>query len=436
MQTQTSVKKYLNQHEKSAIYLLSTGTFLEYFDLFLYVHTISILNSIFFPPEFQSELGSALAFCSTYLLRPFGSILFGFIGDRFGRKIVVVITTMLMAIACCVIALLPPYAQIGVLAAYIVTACRMIQGVAASGEMAASEVYLTELIDPPYRAPAVSVLSLACIFGGVCALTVAAFAAKGELVLRACFMFGAIVALIGARARLSLRESAVFADAAKRRLTAEKSPTMQSAIYSKSDLTKTIASFFIIQSTCSASFYFAFTHAGKMLESKFGYTSAAAAQHNLMVGIIQLVAYIGIAMASYRFNPLKIFKLRTYLFLTFLLASPYAFFLMSKPVHLMWIQLAAAILASNTTPATPVLYSHFPTLQRLRTVTITESIAKPLTYMLGPFGMVFLLKHYPYCAFLMVMLPLTLAAAIAIRHMEKMEAKVAAFKDQLNDPAT
>ena len=75
----------LTREQKEAVGLLSIGTFLEYFDLMLYVHMAVLLNELFFPKydPFTNSLLSAFAFCSTYLLRPFGALLFGYIGDNF-----------------------------------------------------------------------------------------------------------------------------------------------------------------------------------------------------------------------------------------------------------------------------------------------------------------------------------------------------------------
>src|SRR3989338_5568294 len=89
----------LSKQQKEAAGLLQIGTFLEYFDLMLYVHMESLLNDLFFPktdPDTASIL-SAFAFCSSFVFRPFGAILFGYLGDHIGRKSTVVITTLLMA---------------------------------------------------------------------------------------------------------------------------------------------------------------------------------------------------------------------------------------------------------------------------------------------------------------------------------------------------
>ncbi len=104
----------LTKEQKEAVGLLSIGTFLEYFDLMLYVHMAVLLNELFFPKTdpFTASILSVFEFCSTYFLRPFGALIFGWIGDKFGRRIIVMMTTFIMACSCCIMAILPTYAQI------------------------------------------------------------------------------------------------------------------------------------------------------------------------------------------------------------------------------------------------------------------------------------------------------------------------------------
>ena len=77
----------LNKEQKESIGLLSIGTFLEYFDLMLYVHLSVLLNKLFFP-QFDNEnasLLSAFAFCAAFVFRPIGALILGYIGDNLGK---------------------------------------------------------------------------------------------------------------------------------------------------------------------------------------------------------------------------------------------------------------------------------------------------------------------------------------------------------------
>lgn len=95
-----------------------------------------LLNKLFFPQTstFSSSLFTALAFCSTFVFRPLGALLFGWIGDTIGRKTTVIITTFLMAICCIVMANLPTYEEKGLTASVIITLCRAVQGISSMGE--------------------------------------------------------------------------------------------------------------------------------------------------------------------------------------------------------------------------------------------------------------------------------------------------------------
>src|SRR4029078_2520500 len=104
----------LKREQREAIGLLQIGTFLEYFDLMLYIHMAVLLNELFFPktdPE-TAALLVAFAFCSTYVMRPIGAFIFGWLGDNVGRKSTIIITTVMMSLSCILMANLPTYAQI------------------------------------------------------------------------------------------------------------------------------------------------------------------------------------------------------------------------------------------------------------------------------------------------------------------------------------
>ncbi|MCD6056430.1 MAG: hypothetical protein K0R12_1392 [Gammaproteobacteria bacterium] len=143
----------LKREQREAIGLLQIGTFLEYFDLMLYVHMAVILNKLFFPKTDVNnvQLLSAFAFCSSFVFKPVGAYIFGKIGDTTGRKATVIITTTIMSVSCLIMATLPTYDQIGISAAWIVTICRIVQGLSSMGEVIGAQIYLAEMIKPPLK---------------------------------------------------------------------------------------------------------------------------------------------------------------------------------------------------------------------------------------------------------------------------------------------
>ncbi|MEI8295518.1 MAG: MFS transporter, partial [Alphaproteobacteria bacterium] len=172
-----SIFSSLNREQKESILLLQTGTLFEYFDLMLYVHMAVLLNELFFPKAdpHTASLLAAFALCSSLAFRPLGAIIFGWIGDRIGRKHTIIITTALMSISCLVMANLPTYAQIGVTAAWGVTICRIVQGMSSMGEIVGAEIYMTETIARPAVYPAVELADISAAIGMLLAIGVAFF---------------------------------------------------------------------------------------------------------------------------------------------------------------------------------------------------------------------------------------------------------------------
>jgi MFS family permease len=202
----------LNREQKEALGLLQVGTFLEYFDLMLYIHMAVLLNEMFFPktdPQ-TAALLTAFAFCSTYVMRPIGAIIFGWLGDNVGRKSTIIVTTVMMSLSCILMANLPTYAQIGISAAWVVTICRIIQGMSSMGEIIGAQIYMTESVSRPASYTAVGLLSLAANVGAAAALGISTLVTSYFFNWRIAFWIGAAIALVGALARTRLRETPDF----------------------------------------------------------------------------------------------------------------------------------------------------------------------------------------------------------------------------------
>jgi len=124
-----------------------SGTALEYYDFAVY-NTLAALvfNQLFFP-TFDPLSGTLLSFATFwvgYLSRPFGGIVFGHLGDRHGRRFVLVITLLMMGVTTMLIGLLPTYAQIGALAPVLLVTLRFLQGMALGGEWAGAVLLSVE----------------------------------------------------------------------------------------------------------------------------------------------------------------------------------------------------------------------------------------------------------------------------------------------------
>jgi MFS family permease len=131
------------------------GSALEYYDFFIYGTAAALVfNKLFFPASAPAT-GTLLAlatFGAGYLARPVGAFVLGHIGDRFGRKRVLVATVVLMGTATFVVGCLPTYSQIGVLAPALLVALRLLQGFSAGGEQAGANSMTLEHAPPNRRA--------------------------------------------------------------------------------------------------------------------------------------------------------------------------------------------------------------------------------------------------------------------------------------------
>ena len=234
MSKAADVQTSMTRKQKEAVGLLSIGTFLEYFDLMLYVHMAVLLNELFFPKTdlYIKSLITAAAFCSTYIMRPFGAIIFGWVGDNIGRKYTLILTTLLMSGCCLTMANLPTYAEIGITASIVLTICRIIQGMSSMGEMIEAQIYLTEFIKVPARYQAVAGLVLAATTGAFAALGLASLVLSNpNFSWRYAFGVGAFIALVGWVARSSLKETSEFVNA---RRQANKATTVLNGVMMES----------------------------------------------------------------------------------------------------------------------------------------------------------------------------------------------------------
>lgn len=418
----------LTKEQKQAVGLLSIGTFLEYFDLMLYVHMAVLLNELFFEPAdpHTASLMTAFAFCSTYVLRPVGALIFGWIGDNIGRKATVIITTFMMSLSCLVVANLPTYAQIGISASYMVTVCRIAQGMSSMGEIVGAELYLTELIKPPMQYPVVAFLSIAISVGTTVALGVATLAVSIELNWRMAFWFGAGVALIGVLARTTLRETPEFANAKRRvkqniKLVINTDAFEKTLIWNKKVNIKTALSNFALISTWPIWFYTTYVYSSSILKNTFKYTTEQIISHNLSVSMISMLNAMLLTYLSYKINPLKILKIRLIVFAVVILPCPYLLNNLTNVSELLLFQLIVILLGPTGFPAVSILYKHFPVFKRFTYSTVIYALSRALIYVITSFGLVYLVKYFSHWGLLVIIIPALIIYYYGRNHFEKLE---------------
>jgi MFS family permease len=136
----------MTKEERKVILASSLGTVFEWYDFYLYGSLATIIGAQFFSAfdVTTRNVFALLAFAAGFLVRPFGAIFFGRIGDLVGRKYTFLITILIMGFSTFLVGLLPSYAQIGWIAPVALIALRMLQGLALGGEYGGAAVYVAE----------------------------------------------------------------------------------------------------------------------------------------------------------------------------------------------------------------------------------------------------------------------------------------------------
>ncbi|WP_374512628.1 MFS transporter [Brevundimonas sp.] len=215
----------VDRSDRLVILASSVGTVIEWYDFYLYGSLAAIITVQFFSGvnETTGYIFALMAFAAGFAVRPFGAVVFGRLGDLWGRKNTFLVTMLLMGLSTFVVGLLPSYAAIGVAAPAILIAMRLVQGLALGGEYGGAATYVAEHAPPGKRglytsfiqitATAGLMLSLLVILGVRTAVGEAAFQAWGW---RIPFLVSILLLGVSLWIRLKLAESPAF-----RRMKAE-----------------------------------------------------------------------------------------------------------------------------------------------------------------------------------------------------------------------
>ena len=139
-------RRGMTREEKKVIFASSLGTVFEWYDFYLYGSLAAFIGAAFFAeyPEATRNIFALLAFAAGFLVRPFGALVFGRIGDLVGRKYTFLVTILIMGLSTFFVGLLPGSASIGIMAPVILIALRMLQGLALGGEYGGAATYVAE----------------------------------------------------------------------------------------------------------------------------------------------------------------------------------------------------------------------------------------------------------------------------------------------------
>jgi len=136
----------MTREQKKVIFASSLGTVFEWYDFYLYGSLAAFIGAAFFSeyPEATRNIFALLAFAAGFLVRPFGALVFGRLGDMVGRKYTFLVTILIMGMSTFLVGLLPGSATIGIAAPIILIILRMLQGLALGGEYGGAATYVAE----------------------------------------------------------------------------------------------------------------------------------------------------------------------------------------------------------------------------------------------------------------------------------------------------
>ncbi|MEM4986378.1 MFS transporter [Collimonas sp. H4R21] len=210
----------ITPEERKVIFASSLGTVFEWYDFYLYGSLAAIIAKQFFSGTDPNTgfIFALLAFAAGFIVRPFGALVFGRLGDMIGRKFTFLVTILIMGASTFIVGILPNYATIGIAAPIILITLRILQGLALGGEYGGAATYVAEHAPDDKRGAFTSwiqttatlglFLSLLVILGVRSAVGEEAFSSWGW---RIPFLVSVILLAVSVWIRLSMNESPAFA---------------------------------------------------------------------------------------------------------------------------------------------------------------------------------------------------------------------------------
>jgi MFS family permease len=207
------------QEQRKVVFASSLGTVFEWYDFYLYATLAPFFAALFFPTENATAglLSAFATYAAGFLVRPFGALVFGRVGDMVGRKYTFIVTIVVMGFSTFAVGLLPTYAQIGWLAPILLVSLRLLQGLALGGEYGGAATYVAEHAGADHRGYATSWIQTTATLGFFLSLAViglsranmdaASFTSWGW---RLPFLVSLILLVFSIYIRVRLNESPVF----------------------------------------------------------------------------------------------------------------------------------------------------------------------------------------------------------------------------------
>ena len=209
----------MSRDEKFVIFASSLGTIFEWYDFYLYAVLAPFFAALFFPAgnDTAALLSAFATYAAGFLVRPFGAVIFGRIGDLVGRKYTFLVTIAIMGLSTFLVGVLPTYDAVGIVAPAVLVALRLLQGLALGGEYGGAATYVAEHARPHERGYATSWIQTTATLGLLLALVLIALC-RGNMVAkdfaewgwRIPFLISLILLVFSVYIRLKLNETPIF----------------------------------------------------------------------------------------------------------------------------------------------------------------------------------------------------------------------------------
>lgn len=280
--------------QRKAVTAACVGNFIEYYDFVVYGYFAAVIARLFFPSDSEtlSLLLTFAAFAVSYAARPIGALVFGYLGDRYGRRLPLTVAILLIAGCTTLIGLMPTYDSIGVAAPIILTLARLLQGVSVGGEYGGALAFIAEYAPDRrrglYTAWQTFTIGLALLVGAAVAATLTGVLTPAELDSwgwRLPFLAGVPLGLVGLYLRLRLEETPHF-EAVQQHMEVEKAPV-------RAGIRQCWRSLLVcwgLMATPSLCIYVFFVYSPTYLTTELDYVAATAQRVNL----ISLVFYCAV----------------------------------------------------------------------------------------------------------------------------------------------
>ncbi|BDB96202.1 MFS transporter [Candidatus Hydrogenosomobacter endosymbioticus] len=385
---------------RSVVSSCMIGNALEWYDFILFGYFATIIAQQFFPSSdnVTALLKSYGIFVAGFVMRPLGAFVFGYIGDRIGRKKALMWSIYFMAVPTTIMGLLPSYDQIGWSAALLLILLRLFQGLSMGGEFTGSMVFIVENSPDKSRGFWGSCACLSVVIGLIVGSSLASFISSvtthEQLILwgwRIPFVISIFGSMVGAYMRTYLDDPKAFSDSRKNE--SEKKEFLFKELFR--DHWKSVITIILIDFTISVGFFLITVFVMSYLQTfvGFSYLEASIINSVSMLVFAAMIPLSGLAIDKIGRRPVLLFASGLF----FALSYPLFKGLSSGSWNIALISqiIFAVLLGINYAPIPSVLSEQFPTKVRFSGISIAHNLSMTIFGGTAPEIVTWLLKSYP-----------------------------------------